>query len=208
MLRSLLYNKLLYLSTFCLKLVQITTEEKKKNEENRKRKEIKGKRKNVINKWKTKEKEKQTERMMWWWSSSSLSPNDHSTSGSLSTCPLGAEVNDRLALCDGGLKKIRGQLMLEKREFFCLFLSDPPPPRSQLQVYCGYEKAALIGRRGKLSSDTSYKLTGLGWVMAFEFYFYIPISKRRGVDDTRVMCIKSHMRELKETWTLSASSLN
>ncbi len=56
--------------------------------------------------------------------------NDHSTLGSLSTCPLGAEVNDRLALCEreggGGLKKIRGQLMLEKREFCCLFLGDPP----------------------------------------------------------------------------------
>lgn len=52
--------------------------------------------------------------------------------------------------------------MLEKREFCCLFLGDPPPPRSPLQVYRGYEKTALIGRRGKLSSDTSYKLTGLG----------------------------------------------
>lgn len=58
--------------------------------------------------------------------------NDHSTLGSLSTCPLGAEVNDRLGLCEregeGGLKKIREQLMLEKREFCCLFLGDHPLP--------------------------------------------------------------------------------
>lgn len=58
--------------------------------------------------------------------------NEHSTLGSLSTCPLGAEVNDRLGLCEregeGGLKKIREQLMLEKREFCCLFLCDHPLP--------------------------------------------------------------------------------
>lgn len=95
--------------------------------------------------------------------------NDHSTLGSLSTCPLGAEVNDRLALCEregeGGLKKIRGQLMLEKREFCCLFLGDHSPSlhsAAQFQVYSEYEKAVLIGQRGKLSSDTSYNLTGPG----------------------------------------------
>lgn len=114
--------------------------------------------------------------------------NDQSTSGSLSTCPLGPglmtgwlRVSERLK---GVLKKIRGQPMLEKREFRCLF----PVARSlllpfsaaQFQVYSRFGKAILIGRRGKLSSDTSYNLIVLALTYGLGVLLYIPISKHRG----------------------------
>lgn len=96
--------------------------------------------------------------------------SDHSVLEHLSTCQLGAQVNDRLALAkwQGGgaeneraLQKVVGRVLL--------FVSLDVQPSSCYSYPGVHEEVGAREDRGESSSPhTSYKFTGHDWVMGFQ----------------------------------------
>lgn len=143
-------------------------------------------------------------------------PSDHSVSEPLSTCQLGARVNDRLALGQvvvvGGWKW-EGTSERTRESFVVCILSCATPSRYS---YPGVrEEVGAREDRGESSSpNTSYKFTGHDWVMGFQpsqFCFYTPKLVHDNKQGEASMGAHTHKGDLRPThliimWTSKSAS--